>query len=573
MTKEEIVLKESFFEKHPFIPNTSIYNTTNFMNIGNMNGYAVDSLDLRVTYGEMFKDVVMISRAFKELGVKSRDVITVSMPSYYQCIAVFLAANRIGATVSFLNYGCETEEIKSYLNLFESKLFIDYDKSIEYNEDIKKDTKVEQIITLDKKDINTIHFDSENKLIGYSDYISYRDLEKLSNYYKNFIFTLYSGKHDALILFTSGSTGQPKSVLLSNENIVSSGIYMKNTGHIKAIKGEKCLICVPFNYPYGFCTSALMSLMCGREAILASEMNLDNVGYYMDKKPNYIFGSPAIKDLIMRGTPEGQDLSSCHSFVCGGDFLMPNQAVEAIKFFNSHNSNIEMYNGAGNAETAGASSIAVGSPIRRESVGRILVGTDYIIADPNTFQKLPLGEEGMLAIRGKHVFKGYYKDPVATKESRFMYDGKEYYKTGAIGTSDQNRYFYMTGRSSRFYIRFDSHKVYPENIQKILSYIDCVKDSAAVKKSNPEQRYETYVYVVLKPGFDTNHETKEHIIDELKRIVKEKKFNFKEYEIPFVDSIEFVDDLPRTEADKVDYNLLEEMAENKEQEKVYRKTK
>ena len=63
------------------------------------------------------------------------------------------------------------------------------------------------------------------------------------------------------------------------------------------------------------------------------------------------------------------------------------------------------------------------------------------------------------------------------------------------------------------------------------------------------------------------------LIEELKRVVREKHFNFKEYEIPFVESIEFIDELPRTEADKIDYNLLEEMAENGEKNKTYRKTK
>ncbi len=571
MNKDELLLKTSFMKNHPFIPDMSIYNTIKFMNIGNKDGYSVDSIGLRVSYKDMLNDAVMISKALKELGVKSGDIITVSMPSYYQGIAVFLAANRIGATITFLNYGCEVEEVKKYLNLFESSLFIDYEKNDDYNEDIKKDTKVKQIITLHKKDINSLNYNKEKKLFGYSDFINYKDLELLSNYYNKMIYTLYPGNQDALILFTSGSTGQPKSVLLTNKNVVASGIYMKNTGHIEAKKGEKCLICVPFNYPYGFCTSAIMSLMCGREAILASEMTKNNVGYYMSKKPNYIFGSPAIKDLIMRFTPEGQDLSSCHSFISGGDFLMPKQAEEAIRFFNEHGSNIEMFNGAGNAETAGASSIAVGSPIRRESVGRILVGSDYILLDPDTKEPVPLGHQGMLCVSGKHVFKEYFEDEKATKDCKFIYNGKEFYNTGAIGYVDKDRYFYMTGRASRFYIRFDSHKVYPENIQKILSYIDCIQNCAAVKKTNNDLRYETYVYIVLKNGYDKSKETKEYIIQELKRIVKEKKFNFKEYEVPFIDSIEFIDELPRTEADKIDYNLLEQKAEQNSKE--YKKTK
>ena len=87
-------------------------------------------------------------------------------------------------------------------------MFVNYDKSREYNEEIKKDTSVEYVVTLDSKDLNKYGFEEEtDKIIGNSDFISYRDMKLVGDYYKQWINTLYGKKNDALILFTSGTTG------------------------------------------------------------------------------------------------------------------------------------------------------------------------------------------------------------------------------------------------------------------------------------------------------------------------------------------------------------------------------
>lgn len=564
---------KSYFKRNPIIPDISIYNSLNMLKLIYKDYTALDCLDLEITYKELLDISKTISKSFKELGIKENDIITVFMPNYFQAVAIFLAANRIGAITSFLNPGCATDEIKYYLNLFESPLFINYDKTIEYNQNIKKDTKLKQIITLDQKDLNKKRFKKRTYHdIGNCDFISFSELELVANYYDKNVKTDFKKNQDALILFTSGSTGYPKSVVLTNKNILSSGIYMKNTGNIKAKKGEKCLICVPFGYPYGFSTSTLMSLICGRNAILAPNLDHTNINYFLSKQPNYIFGSPAVLELIMRNTKKDLDLSSVHSFISGGDFLSPTKAESGIDFFKEHNAKTEIFNGSGNAESAGASTIAVGSKIKRETVGKILVGSKAIIIDPETKKELKYNQEGLLCISGDHVFKEYYKEPELTKKAKITYKGKTYLNTGAIGYLDQEGYFVMTGRASRFFIRSDSNKVYLEHLQKILSYIECVENCAAVPKPNDDLLYETKAYIVLKPGYEKTEDLKQQIIEQLKQPIQKtngEKEQLKTFEIP--KTIEFVDKLPYTKADKIDYQKLEEQAsEEYKKEKQYK---
>ena len=423
----------SFFDRNPIIPNMSIYTTINMLSTFYKKEEAIDCLNLNVSYNEMINDAITMSKVFKELGIKKGDIISVSMPNFYQGVIVYLAANRIGAVTTFINSMSSIEEVLGYLNLFESSLFINYDKDNIYNTKIKAGSKVKNIITLYKSEVSTKNYsDIITRANGYNDNLSFSDIGSIAKYYKKPIYSLYGGKENSLILFTSGSTGNPKSVVLTNENLLASGIYMKNTGRIKAKVGEKCLVCVPFTYPYGFATSTIMSLICGRVAILAPDLSKDNIRYYLSKNPNYVFGSPALLELIKRNVNENDDLSSIHTFISGGDFLTPSQNEIGVEFFREHNANVTICNGSGNAESCGASTNAVGLTIRPETVGRVLVGTEAIIVNPDTMEELKYGEEGMLCISGKHVFKEYYKEVEKTHDAKFIYKGREYLKTGTM---------------------------------------------------------------------------------------------------------------------------------------------
>lgn len=561
----------SFSERHPIIPNLSIYNAISLLSTFYRNVEAIDCLDLTVSYDEMIKDSITMSKTLKELGIKKGDIISVSMPNYYQGVITFLAANRIGAITTFINSMSSIEEVLGYLNEFESSLFINFDKDKEYNKKIKEGSKVRNIITLHSNEISTKNYSSiETPANGYNDDLSFSDIGSIAKYYKKPIYTLYGGKNDAQILFTSGSTGNPKSVVLTNENILASGIYMKNTGKIKTLPGEKCLVCVPFSYPYGLDTSTVMSLLCCRTGILAPNLTKDNIRYYLSKNPNYIFGSPALLELIKRNVKESDDLSSVHTFISGGDFLTPTQNAEGVEFFKNHNANTTICNGSGNAETCGANTNAVGLKIRPETVGRVLVGPKSIIVDPNTMEELDYGKEGMLCQSGKHVFKCYYNDEEKTKETRFKYKGKEYYKTGNIGILDENGYFTLTGRSSRYYIRSDLNKVYLGHIQNVISLIDVVEACCVVPKPDKDLLFTNKVYIVLKDGIMPTKEISDYIMSEcykpIYNSVTGETIQLKPFEVP--ESIEFLDKLPLTKADKVNYALLEEMAKEEAEHKT-----
>ena len=555
-----------FSERHPIIPSISFSDIMDLMFFIQGDHNIVDCLDLEVNTKEFKKDSLLFAKALLELGVRPNDVVVVSMPNYYQAIPVFKATNMIGAVTTYLNPLASIEETKEYLNKYESPIFITYYKGEEYNNSIKQGTKVKHIISMKEEFVNSRDFYMKGEcIVGNKDDVYMHELGEVANYQKGRVNKHFGGKQDALILYTSGSTGKAKSLLFTNENLVSSCIYLKNSTHVPKVteSDKRWMNVVPFMYPYGFGASVLQTFLSGREVILTPNLSPENISYYYSKKPHLVFGSPAHLELTKRNLPKEQDLSGLKIYLSGGDYLSVSQSHDAIAYFKEHGADTTISNSSGTGETLGCSTNAMNVPYRPETVGQLVVGPKYVIINPDTGKEVKYGETGVLCTKGKHVFKGYYKDQKLTDEIMIDYKGEKYYMTGNVGYLDKDRYFTLVGRASRFFIINTLNKVYCELVQSVVSNIDVVDSCAIVPKPNEESLYKSKAYVVLKPGIIPNSDTERHIIESSYKTYVDKTTNdvvtLKEYEVP--ESVTFLDELPRTEAGKIDYEKLKKMAE------------
>ena len=556
----------TYLERHPLIPSVNIANTMKMLWLNTPDEPAVSHDELKATHKELLNDAKTISKAFKEIGIKKGDIIAVSMPNYYQAVASFIAANRLGAIVTFLNPYSRDDELIQQLNKYESPLLINFDKDSEYNENIKKQTKVKNVITLEKGKEKIRDFNVEtDRLIGYDDLINFSDLQLIGDYYKGLASNHVKGKDDALILFTSGSTGNPKDMLFTNRNVLAACMYYKNSAHLEkfAEKNGKWMGVVPFMYPYGFAASVLSTLLAGREAMLAPNAGPDNINEYLKQNPNLIFGSPAFLELVKRNVDPNLDMSSLGMFISGGDFLSEQQSRDAIKFFKDHNADVKMCNGSGNGELLGCCTNSMNVEYRPDTVGKLVNGPKFVVIDEETGKEVKYNEDGILCVKGANVFKEYYKNKELTDEAMIEFNGEKYYKTGNYGHLSEDGYFTLVGRSSRFFIINTLNKVYCELIQNVVSQIAVVDSVAVVPKPNDEQLFESKAYVVLKPGVPDTPEIREYIMQKSFDPYIDYNGNsvsLKEYEVP--KSVTILDKLPRTPgADKIDYEYLKKEAE------------
>ena len=175
------------------------------------------------------------------------------------------------------------------------------------------------------------------------------------------------------------------------------------------------------------------------------------------------------------------------------------------------------------------------------------------------------GEEGTLYISGKHVFKEYYKNKEETKKAKILKDGKEYFKTGMLGYIDEDGYFTLTGRESRFYIISTLDKVYCDHVQKLIDNIPGVEESAVVQVPDDDMLFVNKVYIVLNENSQGNKEVEEKVKESFYKPIELDDGTLKQlkyYEIP--DYVEFVKELPRKEdSNKIDYDILEKDAKEK----------
>ena len=560
----------SFFEKHPLIPSIDTVTILKLLSRKHRHLPAIDCNDLHATYQQLIDDSHTLYLAFKKLGVKKGEIVTLSLPSNYQAITSFLALNELGAVTTFIDTYSGKEDILLYLNTYHSPLFINCDKTIEQNEYIKNNSEVKHIITLDSNFTNSRNIcevqQKEDEI-----FINFHALGNIAKMQKDKIHLPNKGNDNSLILYTSGSTGQPKAVVLTNKNILSAQMYAGNTSHTENIMGTKTMTCVPLRYPYGMVTSLLTSLLWGKEAIMTPDWDSNKVEYYFKKRPNIVFGSPAVLELTLKFVPSDMDLSQMSHFISGGDFLTLEHAKRAYAFFEKHNNTtIELGNGCGNAETVSIGSTPVGVPLKQSTAGKILVGTTPLIIDkdipdnkaieqPKKLQEKRYHEVGELCLAGEYVFKEYFGEPEKTAFAKFKRKGKTFFRTGTLGFIDEEGYFTPTDRKSRFYIRSTGHKVYLDNVQRIIGMSDeRIVDCAAVKYPDENELFVVKAFVILEEGVQHSEELKKEIIAKLQQPITKngKTEQLKEYEIP-VDII-FTDMFPRIiGTEKVDYRTLE----------------
>ena len=540
---------KTYLQKHPFIPPVNIYTLIKLINRKNLDKSAITCHENTYTYGQMLDDSVRLAHAMALNKVKRGDIVAVCLPNIYEAVIVFLACNKVGAVFTCLNSNTSSSEICNYINLYNSPIIFTHRKDLVAP--LFEQTAIKEIVMVGTNS-EELPF-SDQRAVHYAAFVR----EGKCNWRGGIKFNV---NDDALILYTSGTTGKPKSVVLTNKNISAAFIYMNNSSDWAVHHIQRMLICVPFAYPYGFVTSLLSALAAKCTAILCPYMSGKLIPYYYSQKPDMVMGSPALLDLTIRNMPEDQDLSFVRFFISGGDFLTLNMYEKGKSFFMRHRSNVFIGNGSGNAETVSIATTPFGFRNRPETAGVVLTGTDAMIVDPVTFEEKKYGEEGLMLASGKYVFREYYGEPGQTKAAKKVIHGREYFITGTMGYLDEDGYFTLTGRQSRFYINASLNKIYLDHVQKIINNLDCVEACAAVKVPDEKELYVNKAYIVLKEGYRPCDEMKQTILQALNAPkMDEDSETLKSHEIPTY--MEFLDRLPLMEgSEKVNYLALEERA-------------
>ena len=502
-----------------------------------------------LTFRQLKEDSLRYAAVFSSIGIKKNDIVPIITEPTIEALIAFFALNRIGAVSTFLNSTASGEELNEYITSFSSSVVL-VSKSLESrcNEEIHAKT----IIVMDSEQEGG----KRNANLYY--------LQKLLKKKPELSVEIdVGGKKDyAHISYTSGSTGAPKAIMLTNENIMAEMISLRKATMMQLGPKENSLQVVPFNYPYGFIVSVLLPIFCGKPAALTPGLTLKNISTYLQfYRPCYINAIPCFYNALMQDPAvQGMDLSFLRYPVTGGDTLDSKTEQRINTFLREHGSKGVLTNGCGNGEGCGSllNPASVLHKYVSGSCGRPFPGLCVKLIDDKTNAPVPIGSTGRFCFSGTNLMAGYYQNGKVVNDM-FITDknGIRWFYTDTYMHMDSNHWMFMDGRDRRFFITFDEqgspYKVYCDHVQKVLiencsELLSC----AVVQKADETRSFVPVCFLCFFENVDTSKY--EEIICELKMKCKKLLPNC-------AAPVEYytLKQLPLSQAGKVDYLALEQL--------------
>ena len=523
-----------------------------------LNDTALEYYGRKFTYADLIVNVKKTAAALRGAGVKKGDIITVVSIMTPEIIALFYAADMMGATLNLVDPRYSVEGIREYIEEVDSHLLVCLNVVYERCRQAAKRTNVEKVIVLSPADSLP-----PVMAVGYK--LTTPDKNKYASNvirWKQFIkggegqstaSEPYDPDHACVVVHTGGTTGSPKGVMLTDDCF--NGIALQFQAYPKLFhRGQKLMNVMPPFIAYGFACGIHLPLVLGFTVIIIPNLDPAKLGSLVLKhKPEHMFGVPThYQQLAADPKLRDKDLSFIINYAAGGDSLSRGAEQTVNDFLAAHGARYPIAKGYGMTEVSSAATVAAGLDNKPGSVGIPMVNTVVAAFEPGTDQELPIGQRGELCISGPCLMKGYYNKPEETDMIlRRHPDGRIWVHTGDIGYLDEDGFVFLDSRIKRLIIRHNGFKVFPSMIENVVSRHPAVHQCSVVgcaDKDHTQGRL-PFVYIVLKANTTAK---KKQVIRELERMCAEE---LPEYVQPV--AYKFISSMPMTPVGKVDYRQLE----------------
>ena len=523
------------------------------------NNVAFDFMSKPTTYRQMVANIETCAKALKTLGIREGDKVTIALPNCPQAIYMFYAVNLVGGICNMIHPLSAEKEIEHYLNFSGSVTAITLDQFYHKFENIRKNTKVVNIIIASVKDelskpIKAGYMLTEGRKIKKipkdAPVIKWHDFLRMSRYCFYQYAVERKSEDPAVILYSGGTTGTTKGIVLTNKNFNALGQQVIAANPMFR-PGDKMLSAMPVFHGFGLGVCIHTMLSQGGRCILVPRFTPKSYAKLITKyKCNFIAGVPTLYEALLRlPSMEGADLSCLKGVFSGGDSLSIELKKKFDRFLVDHGSVVQVREGYGTTETVTACCLTPLSLAKEGSIGVPLADVYIKIVEPGTDKELPYGQEGEILLAGPTVMKEYMDNPEETAETlRHHDDGLTWVYTGDLGMMDEEGFVFFKGRAKRMIIS-SGYNVYPAQLENILDANENVQMSCVIGVPDAYKMQKVKAFVKLNPGVEKNDETKEAIMSYCRK-------NIAKYAMPY--DIEFRDELPKTLVGKVAYRVLEE---------------
>lgn len=523
--------------------------------------YALEFNNKKITFSQMIEQIEIVAQSLLTSGVKKGDFVSVVAPNTPQALISVYAVNRIGAIANMIHPLLSANEIKRFIEHVDSKAVITFDMLYPKLAEIKWETSAKPVIVLARiadalpfyikplymaTNKVKLNINPEHNVIYWNDFLrkGKQRKEKLP---------ADDGKGDdiAAILYSGGTTGIPKGVMIHNRAFNCMAIQAEEIKRddSKDIAGKKALAVMPVFHGFGLAMCMHVMLYFGMQVFLVPKFDFKLCSNLIFKKKiNHVYAVPALFEALSRTEEiEKQDLSFLEMVAFSGDKCSEKLLSRMNNYLRNGGSSEQMTEAYGLTECLSAACISPFFAHKKGSTGLPLPGNEIKIFRIGTHEEVPFGEDGEICITGPTQMKGYYKNEAETNIALQVHpDGKKWLHTGDIGYMDEDGYLYYRQRHCKMIISA-GYNIYPTQIEEVIN--DCRGVQLSCVIGIEDRTLGQRIVAVVQPvNMDAD-------LDKLRNQIMEKcKDNVASFAVPH--EIIFREELPKTAMNKVDFKTL-----------------
>lgn len=518
---------------------------------------AIEYYGRTYTYRAFYEMIRDTAKSLKSQGVKEGDTIAICMPNTPEAILMFYAANMVGALVSLIHPLSAEKEIQNYINGSGATFLLSLDLVYDKVHNIVDNTCIKKIVIASAGDslktIKKFLYKFKNrgtvpKIELTDDIMTWNEFINYGYDYQGEIACLKGANDPAVILYSGGTSGDPKGILLTNMNFNALALSCHKMIEQSGV-GESILAILPIFHGFGLGVCIHTTLGCGMRVVLVPNFNPKDFGKLLHKhKISIVCGVPSLFESLTKTSMGKNDLSKLKSAISGGDFMSKDLKNKVDTYFREHGSNAEIRVGYGLTEASAAICVIPTGEYRESSIGVPFPDTYIKVVRVGTHDEVPYGEDGEICISGPTVMMGYLNNLEETIQTLQIHeDGRTWLHTGDVGSMDKDGFVYFKQRVKRIIIS-NGYNLYPSYIETIINSHPDVFTSTVIGIPHPKKVQVAKAYIVLKDGVKPSKDVEKSI-----RLHCEK--NLARYSLPAV--YEFRESLPKTLVGKVAYRELE----------------
>ena len=482
---------------------------------------AIYDLKQRISYSLLKKDVDQLAASFIERGFKKGDRIAVALPNWYETAVVFFAVAKIGSILVPFNPSYKAREIQYILTHAEPIALIISEKF---------DLCAIEDIHSSIKSVITVRFEQQGTL-------SYLDL--LSGKLPETDEAVLDVDEDVYcLLYTSGTTGTPKGVMITHRGVIQSANTLASELH--CTDQDVLLIAAPLFHIFGMVCNLFTAMSVGARMVIKEKFHPREMLELIEQERVTIHqGVPTmfLKELEVEDF-EQFDISTLRAGMVGSSPIPPNKVKEVRDRLG-----MNLCQSFGITETCTVTMTPSDDDEQKiiSTLGKAIPGVKLKIVDDNR-NELSAGQTGEIAIHSFGTMKGYFKMP---EETARVIDEEGWFYTGDLGTLDAEGYLSFVGRAKEMIIR-GGYNIYPQEIEAVLTKHPAVSSSAVIGLPDDVLGEVVCAVIQLKSGQSCTEE-------ELKSYLNEQIAN---YEVP--GKIIFIEEFPVTASGKIQKVKLQE---------------